>query len=777
MWSSSEVIGFVGINAFYTSPEEAMVNYASAYYGSFNGLCLYLGSTTGYQGIYVSSNNALMANGSYYASYGGNCGATPYGNPDRRGSSYPGFFCPLGYQKTYIFGFGYTCQSSKFYSPKTPPTCHSGCCANNPILIGNPIEASLGTKSQNEIDYVSNGLTLDRTYISSGVFSPTNIVGKNWRFGFDRRLTLNYPSEIMASRPNGTYLAFQLINNVWVSDADITDKLKAVIGGGWSYFDAGTNSTENYDTNGFLTTIVKPSGRTTTFSNNGDGTIQTITDNFGRQITFIYAAGNVSQVKLPDGNLIDYSYDAAGNLKTVTYPDDTPAIATDNPKKTYLYGGEDSEAGNICSLSNTPACTPDLGVSYTHALTGITDENGVRYATYKYDGTGRAVSTEHATGGIEKYSLAYAPDGTSTAVTDPLGSVRTTHFTTVLGVVKPTGTDQPLGSGCAAASSHTEYDANGNVASRTDFNGHKTCYAYDMARNLETARVEGIGLPSVTDCTTVLGAGETLPANTRKISTAWHPSYRLPVTVAEPNRLTTTSYDANGNVLTRSEQATTDANGAAELSPVVYGPVRKWTYTYNSLGQMLTADGPRPVADAADKTTYTYYPSNDPVLGNRGNLKDRTNALGHKTTFNTYNANGQSTRITAANGTVTDLEYFARGWLKTLTVTAGGNSPPPPEVTRYTYDGTGLLKTVTLPDTSTLTYTYDAAHRLTDIEDSFTLSTAPTGSHNKVHYDLDNSGNRYKETYTDPNGALKSSITRSYDALGRLQTLTTGGGQ
>ncbi|MCO3156978.1 RHS repeat protein, partial [Pseudomonas aeruginosa] len=42
-------------------------------------------------------------------------------------------------------------------------------------------------------------------------------------------------------------------------------------------------------------------------------------------------------------------------------------------------------------------------------LTGITDENGARYATWTYDDQGRAISSEHANG-AEKVSLAYNDD-------------------------------------------------------------------------------------------------------------------------------------------------------------------------------------------------------------------------------------------------------------------------------------------------------------------------------------------------------------------------------
>jgi len=59
-------------------------------------------------------------------------------------------------------------------------------------------------------------------------------------------------------------------------------------------------------------------------------------------------------------------------------------------------------------------------------------------------------------------------------------------------VVKNIGSDQPAGAGCSAAASVISYDANGNVASRTDFNGNRSCYAYDLSRNLGTTRLEGL---------------------------------------------------------------------------------------------------------------------------------------------------------------------------------------------------------------------------------------------------------------------------------------------
>jgi YD repeat-containing protein len=661
---------------------------------------------------------------------------------------------------------------------------------------GNPIKPATGNKIQTEYDYIdptNNALSFIRYYnlqLKGGAR-----VGVNW-------LTNQHPqilrtptaTKFTSLRPNGLKIPhsfngpFAADITSWpsVTDPDINDKLTQYSNATFQLKLAANDSVETYDNDGFIFSSTTREGLTVRYtyasSNNANypstapacnisntysnfGMLKCVTDNFGHQLNFTYnISGQIATMTDPAGNVFSYAYDNSGNLKTVTYPDDTSAVLTDNPKKTYVYGSDPGETVNTG------------GVSQPNALTGLIDENGVRYATYKYDANGKAISTEHAdtgSGPVEKYSLNYAPDGSSTSVIDPLCQAnpnpdlckRTTRFTTVLGVVKSTGTDQPGGSGCSAAASAMTYDVNGNVASRTGFSnpgydGHKTCYAYDMSRNLETARVEG--LASVADCATALSASS-LAAPARKITTSWHPTYRLPLKVAEPKLLTTYTRDAQGNVLTKTEQATTDLSGVAGLTPTIAPNTlaRTWAYTYNALGQVLTANGPR--TDVPDITTYTYYPDTDPVLGNRGNIKDITNPLGQKTIFNGYDGNGRLTQMTAPNGVVTTMAYTPRGWLKTLTVKDSANALV--QTTSYGYDPTGLLKTVTAPDGSVLTYGYDPAHRLTSVTDSLG---------NKVSYTLDAIGNRIAEKATDPTNVLRRNITRVYDALNRLQTVTGG---
>jgi YD repeat-containing protein len=63
------------------------------------------------------------------------------------------------------------------------------------------------------------------------------------------------------------------------------------------------------------------------------------------------------------------------------------------------------------------------------------------------------------------------------------------------------------------------------------------------------------------------------------------------------------------------------------------------------------------------------------------------------------------------------------------------------------------------PDRAFLSYAYDAAHRLNDIQDSLG---------NTIHYTLDLMGNRMQEDTRDPQGTLRQAHARVYNGLNRL---------
>jgi YD repeat-containing protein len=528
------------------------------------------------------------------------------------------------------------------------------------------------------------------------------LFGANWRSTYDRSILLYEMSgKVTAAvyRPDGKIVYFDYMNGAFISTADANDRLSTVSDSsgnalGYSYFSASDNEVESYDINGRLTAITNRVNVRQTLGYDQYGNLISVTDSFGRKMKF-NGGSTINTMIDPEGRETKYQYDPNQNLTSVTYPG--------GKVRQYLY--EDSR--------------------FLHALTGIIDENGARYATWQYDEQGHAISSEHA-GGAEKVTFLYGADNVQ--VTDALNSIRTYNFETVLGVIRSKGQSQPGGSGCEAASIALEYDANGNLASRTDFNGNKTTYEYDLARNLETKRVEAFGKPQA-----------------RTVITEWHPVFRFPTRIAEPKRLTTYGYDDRGNLLSRTEQATNDPDGSQGLTAATIGTPRTWRYTYNDFGQVLTATGPR--TDIVDKTIYEYDAN--------GNLIKITNGAGYVTALSNYDANGRVGRITDPNGMNTDLAYNVRGWVVSKTV--GG------ETTTYDYDDVGQLIKTTQPDGTYLTYIYDDAHRLTSIVDN---------AGNRIDYTLDAMSNRTREEVKDASGVLARQITRMYDALNRLQQIT-----
>jgi YD repeat-containing protein len=597
----------------------------------------------------------------------------------------------------------------------------------------NPINIALGNKHQEEVDYSGSGpfpLTFTRYYnslhgfntVSNGqVISVRFGMHSNWRHTYERSIIVAASTRFttaFAYRPDGKVLRFNLVNGAYVGEADVNDRLQQLFDAsnqpaGWQYTMSPTDEVETYDVDGTLLSITNRAGLTQTLAYDALGRLSAVTDPAGRRLLFAYDSfgGRLSTLTDPAGQVITYAYatlsDQSSNLTSVTYQD--------GRARTYLYNEATSSQGNV-----------------PHALTGIQDENGDRYGTYTYDGNAAAIGAKN---GINANAYALNIGSTSTEVTDPLGVKRTYSFKNVQGVARTTALSQACDY-CGGANVKAQIpDANGNPASRTDWNDNRTNYTYDLARNLETQRIEGL---------TSAGAAT---AATRTISTQWHPTFRLPIQIAEPKRITTYAYDAQGNLTSKSMQATTDTTGASGFSATPTGSPRTWAYTNtysNAVPGLMTRqviNSPR--TDVADTTTY--------VWDNVGNLSAVTNALGHVTILSNYDAHGRPEQITDPNGLVTTLGYDLRGRLTSRNV--GG------EVTGYTYDGVGQLTRLTLPDGSFLSYTYDAAHRLTQIADNLG---------NRIVYTLDAIGNRVKEDTLDPANALARTRSRAYDSSNRL---------
>lgn len=637
-----------------------------------------------------------------------------------------------------------------------PPNCSSPSAPR----IGDPIDVSSGNSFQTESDStVAQGSLGFRRYYNS-VGTGTEGFGTAWSHSFSRRLELPDSGPVTSLAfvdDDGRRIRFSLVNGVWQGPVVVRERLQSTPTG-WILYRTD-NGIDVFDAAGKLVEAVLASGYRVSVGRDPQGRIGTVTDSFGRSFTLGYGG---------DGQVASL-FDARG--ATVTY------------RYEYLAGTTIRLTGADYQDLTTHRYTYSSDPLFPFGMVGLIDESSVAYMNWSFDRYGRAFAS-FGPAGVGSTSVVYG--GTTIQVTDALStqSTLTLQFASGgLGLLS--ARSQAAGSGCSASSSSTVIDGAGNVTQRDDFNGHRVCFAYDTARGLQTARVEGLDTNAI--CSSYLPSG-TLPTGARRVSTDWHPDWRLPRKIAEPGRLTTLVYNGQpdpfnngatlncpGNGVTlptlpdgkppallckKVEQATSDTNGSQGLSAAIDTTVaaRRWSYTYNPYGQILVETDP-----LNHPTSYAYYSGSsftgtdpDAVGHTAGDLQTVTNALNQAVQNTKYDKAGFLKESIDPNGVVTSYVYDARQRLTSRSV--GG------QATLYEYWPTGLLKKVTQPDTVTFVqYTYDDAHRLYSVQDNLG---------NSVTYTLDNAGNRKLEQIKDPASALRRQLSRDIDALNRVQQLT-----
>lgn len=584
-------------------------------------------------------------------------------------------------------------------------------CEESSCNCGNPINCAYGFKAQTESDYAGSGaLAFTRIYRSNGDWLNFNM-GKYWRHNYDRSLQIvNGPESDSAQITTSEGTAFKFRsdagdNNWEAAESDVKatftelyDSTPTLTG---YLYTTESKTKETYSTSKKLTRIEYQGGEALDLAYDGSGRLSTVTDEHGRVITLTYdGSSRVATAATPDGTFT-YTYDGNNNLIEVEKPD----------TKTREYHYEDT--------------------SFVNALTGITNEESVRIATWGYDAQGRADSSEHA-GGVDHVEVAYNSDGTNT-VTDALGIERTYTFTVINGLRKVTKIDQAASTNTPAAVMTYTYTSSGDLASKTDWEGNKTTYTYDQ-NGLETSRVEAVGTPEE-----------------RTITTTWVPSLRLPDVITENGKTTDYGYDADGRM---TSVTVTDTNTSE---------TRTTTYTYWSnstgsggqtiLGRLKEIDGPR--TDVTDKTTFTY--------DSDFRLIKTEDALGHETETTAFDAADRPLTTEDENDVETDMTYDTLGRLLTVTRAPGTALEA---VTTFTYNDVGDVVTIESPNGTTVTYTYDNSRRLTGMEDDLG---------NTVAYTLDDAGNILTEERRDPGNTLKYTHSQTFDEMSRLLTSVGAG--
>jgi YD repeat-containing protein len=308
------------------------------------------------------------------------------------------------------------------------------------------------------------------------------------------------------TRPNGSYYTFQEVSPGIYNEASGYRVRLELDGNQWKFYDL--DNTIDVFEEGRLLSRTFLGGRVLTMAYDPiSGRLSSVTDGNGNSLQFTYGPrGQLDSLSHP-GGLISYGYGPNygdgldNNLLTVTY--ENAAV------REYHYENE----------------------TFPNHLTGITDERGIRYATWAYDAEGRAVSSSHA-GNVDLVTLDYY--STYTEVTDASGGVRQYQLGNVGARQAVTGVTGDKCIDCPRNGMKLRtYDSNGYLDEVTDWEGNVTDYDYD-ARGLEVQRIEGKGT-----------------AQSRTISTVWHSVFRVPTQITESDRIVNFTYSSTGAQLSR----------------------------------------------------------------------------------------------------------------------------------------------------------------------------------------------------------------------------------
>ena len=616
---------------------------------------------------------------------------------------------------------------------KPPPDKEPCACAETEF----PVDTRSGRKLQRILDYSTEGpnpLSFERRYTSDttylrGPMGPSRL-GQGWRSNFDSRAfidgTAPNASLVYIVLPTGEELDFHLSGSAferytyswsthsWVYGGTWTKDVRLALNTTTQRYELNTedDTIYSFDYGGLLRTIVYRGGYTQTLAYDSNRYNTSVSDSYGRTLTFSYSAqGLLQSMTVPGGQVYQYGY-LGRYSETVFAGVDTTLIDWDQ-----------WALQQVTKPDNTRLQYHYENAGFPFALTGITNEAGVRFATWTYGADGRVVAEQHA-GGVDQFAFSYDDVAGTTTVTNPLSKQDVYHFEKdSRGLPRLVNIAGQSSENSVASNSYLAYNASNFVTDITDAEGRVTHYTPD-ARGLPTSITRGYGTASAVTS-----------------SYTWHPTLHVPTQIVEPGLTTDLTWNASGQ-LTRLTQTDTTSQTVPYSSN---GQVRTWAYTYDASGNLLMVDGP--FDGAGDTITYAYNSS--------GFVSSVTNEVGHVTAVTAWNGRGQPTALRDANGVSWSLTYDDLGRVTAYTIDPSGLAA----TTSMAYNAVGDITQLRRPNGAYLQYSYDDARRVTGVQDNSGATIA---------YDRDNMGNITARRVTDLGGTLQFAQTAVFDELGRL---------
>jgi RHS repeat-associated protein len=489
--------------------------------------------------------------------------------------------------------------------------------------------------------------------------------------------------------------------------------------------------------------------RQTTFAYNSDGTLATFSDAWGKTTTYTYDADRyLTSITYPKGNTVAFQYDEAKRVNSIQAGDDPASRIRYNPSPNMT---EVTDPQNhvfqlsyndfrLASAKNLTETTPEI-IEYNDSLnpskpTRLVDKKG-NQTQYQYDAFGNVTRITNATGKIALYTY-----------NDKNNLLTATEFHASGDAVTPTAYSYDTVGNRLRTSTNPEnevtwfyYDAQHQITSAKDGRNRTTYFGYDPYGNLASKRD---ALNNITQYDNDY-AGRRTHVRDAELKDTWY------------------TYDGNDNLIRVTDHyghevaLVPDDNGnPSSVSWGNDGVLAATDYGYDDKDRLNHITNPLGVS-----TLFTYYSTGE--VNTRRDFNNTTatyyydanNRLqqiaypDHSKTIG-RDPNGTITSVTCQQGT-TQFEFNELNLLKQYTDPYGN-------VVQYGYDNAGRIRTITYPGGKLVTYGYDQAGRLKTVQDWVGGTTT---------YQYDDSGNITGSSRPNNTEALYS-----YDDANRLVAIT-----
>jgi RHS repeat-associated protein len=509
-----------------------------------------------------------------------------------------------------------------------------------------------------------------------------------------------------------------------------------------------------------------------------DGQLKSVQSPEGRKTSFEYdTAGELTTVVEPNGNASGatasdwtwtYGYDAAGNRTSEAHPDGgTTYIAYDALDRPFRWTDPLNHIRSVDYDANDNATTKTDGLSHSKTLSydkldrlkSATDERN-KTTNYTYHATGELASKTTPLGNKTTYAL--DDDGRTTSMVEPRGNASgatASDYTWDYGYDEAgnrTSVGDPLGNEVQYA-----YDAENDLTKLTDQDNNATDFAYDSFNRLKKVTPPAAGASGTLYTAYAYDGDGNLASRTDPNGhvTSWSSDLDgLPTQRVTPVGTWNLTYDSNGNLKTLEKPSgsstVTSGDGTvsygydrmSRLTGVNYSDsTPDVTHAYDAAGR------PQSMVDGAGTVTYGF--------DNADRLTDITRSgsvAGLNGTFHYgYDDAGNITSRTYPDSTQATQVFDDDG--RVSSVASAG------QTTSFGYDEAANLTSVTLPSSNgyVATRTFDRSARLTTVENKKGSSVL-----SKFAWTLDAAANPTKVQTT--RGSSTTYDAYEYDARNRL---------